>query len=246
MTRAKRKAAGERKRGEILEKDFKKSEKNALKVQKAQQEQAREVSVRRAKKRKLIDKAAVQTNTLACLDTTKASLQILCRKLKVPLSDKRDVMIRNLARSVCERTDVNMELVRADFPENKKWWDRPSQEKAAICKKFDLLVHNVPVVADAIVERGAMGVAKALEALSIYGLAKKCADRDVKNITKRNKIEYITQIMNLYAQPSPTAAVSTTTTTSNPDVKTSAAETAADGADDEKAAEVEEEGKQND
>ena len=79
-----------------------------------------------------------------------------------------------------------------------------------------------------------------------HRLAKKCADRDVKNITKRNKIEYITQIMNLYAQPSPTAAVSTTTTTSNPDVKTSAAETAADGADDEKAAEVEEEGKQND
>jgi len=146
---------------------------------------------------------SIQVDTLQCLDTTKANLSHLAKVVKVAPSDKRDILIRKLARHVCDRPNIDMGLVRKDFENGKKWWEQYSLEKAAICKRLGKRPDDVPDLCSLIVSGGAKMVAQALEALSVYALARRVRSADIK----KNKFEYIAQIMDSYCLGVPDVAV---------------------------------------
>jgi hypothetical protein len=199
MTRARRKAAGFKKRERELEKEHAVSEKKEpSEAALIALEKKRALKMKKQKDAKK-NPASVQVDTLQCLDTTKANLFHLAKVVKVAPSDKRDILIRKLARSVCDRPNIQMDLVRKDFENGKKWWEQYSIEKAAICKRLGKRPDDVPDLCSLIVSGGAKVVAQALEALSIYALARRVGSTDIK----KNKFEYIAKIMDSYCPDGP-------------------------------------------
>eukprot|EP00462_Mataza_sp_D1_P021600 CAMPEP_0175128808 /NCGR_PEP_ID=MMETSP0087-20121206/5132_1 /TAXON_ID=136419 /ORGANISM="Unknown Unknown, Strain D1" /LENGTH=319 /DNA_ID=CAMNT_0016410907 /DNA_START=8 /DNA_END=965 /DNA_ORIENTATION=+ len=222
MTRARRKAAGERKRQKVAEKEDQAMQKK-LRAKQAEiraKQEARESSVKKRKKNaSSVNQVSVEQ--LSCLDHDKATLKFICKLLRVNPSDKRVVMQKRLFASVANRQNVSLDGVKRDFAAGRTWWDDAKSERQMLCNNLNIINNQDVNVAEEICKRGPTGVVLALDALNIHGLAAKLGTTP----GKKRKIELISLLMDLYEEEGKAALVqpfNTSSSASLPDDPSSA------------------------
>jgi hypothetical protein len=191
MTKMRRKIAGELKkeRKQMAEQNKQKQVKLPKYAEQTLAEKAR------AKKRATRETAdlsvfmhGLSIQQISCLDFSKQVLQNLCRNLRVTPSQKAPVMARNLARHVCFRDGLNLELASLDFSPVNFW--NYSSEKALICKALQIDPAQTDDLGAAVISKGSIGLAIALDTITPTQLSARLKEKMalIEAIRKRGSL----------------------------------------------------------